>query len=172
MPSRRSPSGKPSEGGWQTLKGPPSPPPDAQTREIIEGSELGFASILSARDVPNPVNIAESQLLWYWDTSPESGNPVAFLTLLQSQFRLQQTFLEKELPPGRKPADTGIFLFVLSGNADLRYPRDLKVRKELIALLEKVSLSGRPLQSAVRWKDRDYLIVGQPGKHLDRKSVV
>jgi len=91
---------------------------------------------------------------------------VAFLTLLQSQFRLQQTFLEKELPPGRKPADTGIFLFVLSGNADLRYPRDLKVRKELIALLEKVSLSGRPLQSAVRWKDRDYLIVGQPGKHL------
>ncbi|MBI3038135.1 SpoIIE family protein phosphatase [bacterium] len=140
--------------------------PDSKTREIIEGSELGFAAILSARNTPHPVNVSESQLLWYWDTNAKIRSQVAFITLIQSASSMQKSFLERQLPAGLVPGKNGIFKFALSQNASIRFPPDLKMGKTIISLLEKISISGRQIQSTVMMKGKDFLIIGQPGENL------
>lgn len=141
-------------------------PPDSKTGELFEGADLGFAGILAAPNTAHPVNISENEFLWYWDTNREPGHPNAFITLLQSLMQTKCAFLEANLPAGLRPEDTGIFRFVLSRDAKLRFPKDLPMGKSFIALLEMISQTGKPVLSTVKLHGKDFLIIGQPGKNL------
>jgi hypothetical protein len=154
----------------QTPEGKAFRPPDSKSRQVIEAPDLGFTRIFSEPDKVHPILIGDSMLFWYWRAVAAPGHPVAFMSIFQSLATVQKKFLTRQLGSPSGFQKTGLTRVVFSPGGNC-FPERFSYQTNLQPFRALLARTGKPVQAHIRLRGRPFLLVGQPGRHLENFAL-